>query len=372
MVKKRSFFINEYGNHCKLQPRLFALCFTRAYSEGVTPTSSPIRFDSSRVSGEISSFIDYLLPKTHAISEIAQLYAMMREYPSRPGKMIRSRLLIASAIAHGARFEQALPLAAALELFQNWVLIHDDIEDDSDERRGKPALHRMYPTSLAINAGDALHIYMWQAVHQAGVAGAFEEFLEMIHRTAEGQQMDLVWVAQARWDVSPSDYLEMVRLKTARYTVVSPLKLGALAAGCIPDERLELAGLDLGVAFQIRDDVLNLDGDFASYGKEIAGDLLEGKRTLMLLHMLEHLSAVEKAEIISILEKPRLTKTTADVERILVLMRHHGSIAFAQSIANEYETRGLGLLQEALTSLPVQAAALEILKTAKSFITRKT
>jgi geranylgeranyl diphosphate synthase, type II len=338
----------------------------------VTITSSISSFDSGRVSNAISSFIDAVLPKTHALPEITQLYSMMREYPSRPGKMIRSRLLIASAIAHGASFERALPLAAALELFQNWVLIHDDIEDDSDERRGKPALHRMYPTSLAINAGDALHIYMWQVVQQASVAGAFEEFLEMIHRTAEGQQMDLAWVAQAHWDVSPSDYLEMVRLKTARYTVVSPLKLGALAAGCVPDERLELAGLDLGVAFQIRDDVLNLEGEFASYGKEIAGDLLEGKRTLMLLHMLEHLQPSEKTQIIEILEKPRLQKSKSEVERILALMRTHRSIVFAQSIATDFETRGLDLLSQALAGLPVQAAAQEILETAKSFVTRKT
>lgn len=338
----------------------------------MTIASSNSSLDSGRVSNAIGGFIDAVLPKSHAIPEIAQLYAMMREYPSRPGKMIRSKLLIASAIAHGASFERALPLAAALELFQNWVLIHDDIEDDSDERRGKPALHRLYPAALAINAGDALHIYMWQVVHQAGVAGAFEEFLEMIHRTAEGQQMDLSWVAQARWDVSPSDYLEMVRLKTARYTVVSPLKLGALAAGCAPDEKLELAGLDLGVAFQIRDDVLNLDGDFASYGKEIAGDLFEGKRTLMLLHMLERLKPDEKSEVVQILEKPRLQKTTAEVERILVLMRSHGSIDFAQSVASDFGTRGLDLLHQALADLPVQAAALEILETAKSFVTRKT
>jgi geranylgeranyl diphosphate synthase, type II len=355
-----------------LQSRLIELPCASAYSKGVTIATSSSSSDTGRVSSAIGGFIDAVLPKTHAIAEIAQLYAMMREYPSRPGKMIRSKLLIASAIAHGATFEQALPLAAALELFQNWVLIHDDIEDDSDERRGKPALHRLYPTALAINAGDALHIYMWQVVHQAGVAGAFEEFLEMIHRTAEGQQMDLAWVAQARWDVSPSDYLEMVRLKTARYTVVSPLKLGALAAGCVPDERLELAGLDLGVAFQIRDDVLNLEGDFASYGKEIAGDILEGKRTLMLLHMLERLQSGEKTEVVQILEKPRLSKTTAEVERILVLMRSHGSIDFAQSVAADFETRGLDLLQQALADLPVQAAALEILETAKSFVTRKT
>jgi geranylgeranyl diphosphate synthase, type II len=338
----------------------------------VTTVASLSHFDSSRIPLEIASYVESLLPKTHVNPEIAGLYAMMREYPSRPGKMIRSKLLIASAIAHGATFEAALPLAAALELFQNWVLIHDDIEDDSDERRGKPALHRLFPIPLAINAGDALHIYMWQVVHRSGIGGAFEEFLEMIHRTAEGQHLDLAWVAKARWDLSPSDYLEMVRLKTARYTVVSPLKLGALAAGRTPDERLELAGLDLGVAFQIRDDVLNLEGEFSSYGKEIAGDLFEGKRTLMLLHLLEQLDVPERRRIIALLEKPRPSKTTLEIEGILTLMRQHGSIAFAQSIAAEFETRGLELLTKALADLPVQAAAREILETARSFITRKT
>jgi hypothetical protein len=94
----------------QLQPNVFELLRFQEYSKVVTNASSISSFDSQRVSGAIISFIDAVLPKTHALPEIAQLYAMMREYPSRPGKMIRSRLLIASAIAHGARFEQALPL----------------------------------------------------------------------------------------------------------------------------------------------------------------------------------------------------------------------------------------------------------------------
>ncbi|NJK43646.1 MAG: polyprenyl synthetase family protein [Pleurocapsa sp. SU_196_0] len=237
----------------------------------------------------IAAFVDDVLPKSHPIPEINHLYAMMRDYPARGGKMLRSRLLFASSLAHGGTFEAALPLAAALELFQNWVLIHDDIEDDSEERRGKPALHRLHGIPLAINAGDALHVYMWQVVHRCGVRGAFEEFLEMIHRTAEGQQIDLGWIENNRWDITEADYLELVRRKTAFYTVVTPFRLGALAAGLEPDGRFTAAGLDLGVAFQIRDDWLNLAGDRAVYGKEIGGDLMEGKRTLMLVHLLNTL-----------------------------------------------------------------------------------
>jgi geranylgeranyl diphosphate synthase, type II len=334
------------------------------------PESASIAANSDDLIRAISSFTDQLLPRDHAIPEIALLYKMMRDYPNRPGKMIRSRLLVASCLAHGGTVAAALPLAVALELFQNWFLIHDDIEDDSDERRGLPALHRLHPVSLAINAGDALHVYMWQVVHQAGVTGAFEEFLEMIHRTAEGQHIDLGWVESKRWDVTQSDYLDLVRLKTARYTVVSPLRLGALAAGCRPDPRFTEAGLDLGIAFQIRDDVLNLIGDFATYGKEIAGDLLEGKRTLMLVHLLENADPITRGEVIAILDRARLEKTQLEIEFILEQMHKLGSITDAQTVADSRMHSGMQSLEAALESLPGREAAQQILETARSLASR--
>jgi geranylgeranyl diphosphate synthase, type II len=323
-----------------------------------------------KLTDAISSFVETLLPTDHPIPEIALLYRMMRDYPARGGKMIRSKLLVASALAHGGSVQKALPLAVALELFQNWILIHDDIEDDSLERRGRPALHREHGMPLALNAGDALHVYMWQVVFQSGVSGAMEEFFEMIHQTAEGQHMDLGWVEHGRWDIAQADYLELVRRKTARYTVVSPLKLGALAAGCVPDERLTQAGLDLGVAFQIRDDVLNLDGDFERYGKEIAGDLFEGKRTLMLVHLLDHASDQDRAEVLKVMNKARAEKSESEVARVLELLRAYGSIAFAQAVADDHAKRGLETLRAALEALPGREAALEIIQTAEELATR--
>jgi geranylgeranyl diphosphate synthase, type II len=341
----------------------------------VSPVNASPESDSNAANSDdliraISSFTDQLLPREHAIPEIDLLYKMMRDYPSRPGKMIRSRLLVASCLAHGGTFEAALPLAVALELFQNWVLVHDDIEDDSDERRGKPALHRLHPVSLSINAGDALHVYMWQVVHQAGVPRAFEEFLEMIHQTAEGQHIDLGWVESKRWDITQADYLELVRRKTARYTVVSPLKLGAFAAGCEPDSRLTDAGLDLGIAFQIRDDVLNLIGDFATYGKEITGDLFEGKRTLMLVHLLEHADPETRAKVIATLERARTNKTQVEVDFILEKMQELGSIEHAQTLADAHAQRGLATLESVLAGLPGREAVQQILNTARSLASR--
>lgn len=322
------------------------------------------------VTDAIQRFVDDALPRSHSIPEIDGLYRMMRDYAQRGGKMIRSKLLIASCIAHGGTFEAALPLAAALEMFQDWVLIHDDIEDESEERRGSPALHRLYGVPLALNAGDALHVYMWQVIHRAGVAGAFEEFLEMIHRTAEGQQIDLGWIADHRWDISESDYLELVQRKTAFYTVVSPLRLGALAADCHPDPRFTQAGLDLGVAFQIRDDWLNLAGSRAVYGKEIGGDLLEGKRTLMLVHLLHHLPSKERLEVTRILSQPRGDKTPAQIEEIMQAIRAAGSLEYAQGVADLHARRGLELLDAALSDLPNQNAAQQIIEVSTALATR--
>ena len=322
------------------------------------------------VADAIQRFVDDALPRFHSIPEIDGLYRMMRDYSGRGGKMIRSKLLVASCIAHGGTFEDALPLAAALEMFQDWVLIHDDIEDESEERRGSPALHRLHGVPLALNAGDALHVYMWQVIHRAGVTGAFDEFLEMIHRTAEGQQIDLGWIAANRWDISEADYLELVKRKTAFYTVVSPLRLGALAARREPDPRFTRAGLDLGVAFQIRDDWLNLAGSRAVYGKEIGGDLLEGKRTLMLVHLLGHLPSDQRLEVTRILAQPRSVKTTEQIESILELIRATGSLEYAQGVADLHAQRGLSVLQAALADLPGVAASAEIMAVSTALATR--
>ncbi|MPY66208.1 polyprenyl synthetase family protein [Deinococcus sp. SDU3-2] len=315
-------------------------------------------------------------PEEATRPELAHFHAMLRDYPQRGGKGIRSALLLASARAHGARpgtpaWEGALWLAAGLELFQNWVLIHDDIEDDSEERRGQPALHRLHGVPLAINAGDALHAYMWAAVHRAGVPGGMEEFLAMIHRTAEGQHLDLSWVESGEWALTGADYLEMVRLKTAHYTVVVPLRLGALSAGHPPDERLTLAGLKLGAAFQIRDDVLNLLGDAAQYGKEIGGDLLEGKRTLIVLHWLETAPADQKALFLEQMARPRADKDADAVAQIHRWLLESGSVTHAQAHADAEAREGLALLEEALAEAPDPQAARELLDTVRGLATRE-
>lgn len=330
----------------------------------------------------LAQTVSRALPQRHENPQLDAFYALVREYPARGGKRLRGELVLLSTAAHGGDWQQALPVAAALELFQNWVLIHDDIEDDSEERRGLPALHRQVGMPVALNVGDALHVYMWQLLHrlegfsQDTKASLLGEFEWIIQRTAEGQHLDLSWVAEQRFDVSADEYLAMVTLKTAYYTVVGPLRLGAICAGREPDARLSRAGCDLGVAFQIRDDVLNLlpsEGAAGAvrYGKEFAGDLYEAKRTLILAHFFAHAGAEARAEVEASLAKARAEKTAEDISRVLVQLEQSGSLQYAQRQAEARAVTGLTKLRAALEALPGEAGVRELTGLLESMASRR-
>jgi geranylgeranyl diphosphate synthase type II len=307
-----------------------------------------------RVKRRVDALIlERLLPKASPVREIDQLYRMMRDYPSRPAKGLRPLFCVTACKAFGGNEENALLAAAAIELLHNWVLIHDDIEDGSELRRGEPVLHRKYDESLAINAGDALHARMWGALvdsHRAlGAATTLrvlEEFSQMINETTEGQHMELVWILGKRWDLDETAYIAMVRRKTAWYTVAGPCRLGAVIAGADAPalEMLSEFGLRLGVGFQIQDDALNLRGASAAYGKVHADDIVEGKRTLILLALLEQLAGAEQIRVRTILDKDRAEKTDADVRYVLSLIQEHGLVDYAQRKAHAFLADALTVL----------------------------
>lgn len=311
------------------------------------------------------------LPTHHTHPELETFYQHLRDYPQRQGKALRGLLVLLSYEAHSGadatceNWQQALLVAAGLELFQNWVLIHDDIEDDSDERRGQPTLHRKIAMPLALNVGDALHVYMWSLLHQLEhpqKASILQEFATMIHRTAEGQHLDLAWVAEGRFDIQAEDYMTMVTHKTAYYTVVSPLRLGALCAGAaLNDASYVEAGIALGRAFQIRDDVLNLDEN-VNYGKEFAGDLYEAKRTLILAHTFAQTNPQETKQLRRLLEQERSRKSEEDIRSILGLIAHYGGLEHAQSVAESHAQQGLTHLQQEMEFIPASSAKTELLR----------
>jgi len=313
-----------------------------------------LKSEMKGIKSEIDALIlGQLLPKSSPTEEIDLLYRMMRDYPSRPAKGMRPFLCVTACKAAGGSGSDALLTAACIELFQHWILIHDDIEDGSELRRGEPVLHRKYGQALALNAGDALHARMWgtlagneSSLGPEKTIRVMTEFSRMVDETTQGQHMELGWVAHGKWDLKEKDYFEMCMKKTSWYTVAGPCRLGAIVAGApeaMLDKLLEF-GLKLGVAFQIQDDALNLIGDQRKYGKEKSDDILEGKRTLILLHLLETVGPSERARIVAIMNKERSAKTPADVSYVLSLIEKTDSVGYARKRAVELMKESLAVL----------------------------
>ena len=247
------------------------------------------------------------------------LYGPLERFTASGGKRVRPVLALLGAEAVGGRAEDALSCAVAVELFQSAALIHDDIADEGELRRGEPCLHRVEGEGLAINAGDLALTQVFEvlladeglvAERKVRVMG---EIARMERHTLEGQALDLGWVRDGRWDLTTDDYLYMVRSKTAWYSAAVPLYVGALAAG--------------------QDDLLNLVGDAAAQGKDFRSDVTEGKRTLAVVWALEHLDAADRAELVALLDAHPTAPT--DLERAVRLIELGGGIERCRELARE-------------------------------------
>jgi geranylgeranyl pyrophosphate synthase len=182
----------------------------------------------------------------------------------------------------------------------------------------------------------------------------------MVDETTEGQHMELAWVTHKRWDLKESDYYEMCTKKTSWYTVAGPCRLGAIVASASEEvlEKLKEFGLKLGVAFQIQDDALNLVGDQKKYGKAKSDDILEGKRTLILLHLLGSVGPDEKAKLLSVMSKNRDAKTQTDVSYVLSLVEKHDAVGYARKRAVELMKQSVEVLGSISWKGDAEAAAL--------------
>jgi geranylgeranyl diphosphate synthase, type II len=270
------------------------------------------------------------------------LYRLVRAYPSRPGKAIRPALCLATCRAFGGRDDDALDAAVSIEMLHNAFLVHDDIADGSERRRGRPTLPAEHGTALALNAGDALAVLAHRVLrrHARRLDGGLgerllDEFDTMALRTLEGQALELGWRRDAVARLAPEDYLELIMHKTCWYTTIHPLRVGALlGSGGRADLRpMVRFGFHLGAAFQIRDDLLNLVGDEALYGKEINGDLREGKRTLVLIHLIGSASGRHRPVVDRYLRLTPAERTAGVVAEIRELIDAYGSIDFARAYA---------------------------------------
>jgi len=301
-----------------------------------------------------------------------------REFTLRGGKRFRAILVLAGYhLATRRPPTPALPAAAALEHFQSWMLVHDDIIDHAEQRRGGPSVHRAaeamhrrehrvgsseeYGVGIGITLGDLEEPFTVDALLSVRAPlparlAALGEYVRMTRWTAYGQLLDIRNATLDPGSVTEDDVLNVHRLKSAVYTVAAPLRIGALLGGMRPDRLgdLESIGLDLGIAFQLRDDVLGAGFDAEETGKS-PNDLPEGKRTLLLVRAWAAASEADRGRLSRVLGNPNATPE--DVERAREVIRATGSLACSETRIAALTARALARLDRT-RSIPPSAKPL--------------
>lgn len=289
------------------------------------------------------------------------LYGPMRDYLDRGGKGIRPALLLAACEAFGRPCRDALGAAACIEMLHTAFLIHDDIEDDSPTRRDRPALHAIHGMPLALNAGDALSLLALRPVSHDSALGpriremVISEIGSTIRQTTEGQALELGWRRARIGDLAPIDYIALAGKKTAWYTAVAPLRLGAIigSSGTASLAGLSRFGFFLGLAFQAQDDLLDVCADAQDHNG--GDDIREGKHTLLLIHLLATAAPPDRAWLTRFLARSQRDRTDADCRRVAQMMLAYGSADYAAGFAAEMADAARRQFAEAFAEAPDRA-----------------
>lgn len=251
------------------------------------------------------------------------------------GKKIRPSLALLSCEAVGGNLDDAAGVAAAIELIHTFSLIHDDIMDDDEMRRGEPSVHVIWGKPMAILAGDVLFSKAFEAVIKNGDPSMVREALAVVVdscvKICEGQALDMGF--EEKFDVTEEEYMEMIYKKTAAL-IAAATKAGAIMGSGTPEEvsALEDYGKFIGLAFQIHDDYLDVVSDEESLGKPVGSDIAEGKMTLMVVKALERASAEDRERLISILQ----AKDQKLVSEAIEIFERYDSINYAHEVALDH------------------------------------
>jgi len=308
------------------------------------------------------------------------------KYLDYGGKRFRPALIAIACEALGGRIEDTIPAGAAIEVAHTFLLIHDDIEDYSELRRGKPCLHKVYGIPHAINMGD----YLMMKVYDILLSGKeiwgpektlkiMDLFNEMLLITGEGQAME---IEQREKDLSEATmewYEKMSLKKTGYYSGGTPCAIGAVIADGTEEqvEALKKFGFAIGVAFQIQDDILNVTMSKeeekvapgttgGGVGKDFAGDLKEGKRTLLIVHAFQHANEKEKQRMRELVGKKDITYE--EKLEVIGIMKKYGSIEFAKNYARKMVEDAVEYLRK---KIPENEGRRKLEAIARFFIERK-
>ncbi len=281
------------------------------------------------------SLVDVAVQRWCASLPADGLYAPMAYLMGLPAKRVRPMATLMACELFGGEAERALDEALGIELFHNFTLMHDDIMDASPLRRGDPTVHVKWNVNTAILSGDAMLVKAYQLM------GASAEVFQLFNRYAllvcEGQQLDMEF--ERRDDVTAAEYMEMIRLKTA-VLLACAMQIGAAKAGASPEDRERIGrfGERLGLAFQLRDDVLDAFGDPSLTGKQRGGDLRAGKKTWLLLRGLELAGSDLRSQLDA-------APADRDVDAMVRVLEEAGVRQEAEALIADMETEALAALE---------------------------
>ena len=307
----------------------------------------------------VTEAIEQLLPVVHPRG----LYEASRHLVDSGGKRLRPSMLLLAAEAAGGKAAALAPAAVSIELIHNFTLIHDDIMDNADVRRGRPAVHKLWGESGAILAGDTLYSKAFQVLGMTPAEpGRILCAMNMLSRTCtsicEGQWLDMEFESRDR--VSEAEYMEMIEKKTGVLYGASA-GMGAILAGASNEvvSAMDLFGRLTGMGFQLQDDVIDLTTPEKVSGKRQGGDLIEGKKTLIIIHAL--------ANNVSVQVFGKKEATADQIQQSISILQKSGSIEYARSRAEEMVAQG----KKALQLLPDSDAKTTMLELADFMIRRR-
>ena len=295
------------------------------------------------------------------------LYAPIAYTMAAGGKRIRPQLAMIACQLFGGNPEEVAPAAMALEVFHNFTLLHDDVMDHAEVRRGRPTVHIQWDENTAILSGDQMLIEAYKLLAEVP-AFVLPEVLQMFNKMAtevcEGQQYDVDFEKQDQ--VPIADYLKMIRLKTA-VLLATALKMGAYIAGADTQaqDALYQFGINIGLAFQIQDDILDVWGDPTTFGKAVGGDISCNKKTFVLLMAMQMANDVQHHELSDWLEQV-LDDNAEKITCVTNIYNQIGVREACNKVVEEYTQQALNILD----NLPQNAATDELRNLAKKLYNR--
>ncbi|ACS34330.1 polyprenyl synthetase family protein [Thermococcus gammatolerans] len=330
-----------------------------------------------KLAGDVDKIILELVPE----KEPKTLYDAARHYPLAGGKRVRPFVVLRATEAVGGDPEKALYPAAAVEFIHNYSLVHDDIMDMDELRRGRPTVHKVWGINMAILAGDLLFSKAFEAVAKAKVdpdkkARILEVLVKTSNELCEGQALDIEF--ETRDEVTVDEYLKMISGKTGALFDGSAT-IGAIV-GTDNEEYIQALskwGRNVGIAFQIWDDVLDLIADEKKLGKPVGSDIRKGKKTLIVSHFFQNASEDDKAEFLKVFGKYagdakgdaliHDERVKEEVERAIELLKKYGSIDYAAQYAKDLVKEA----NEALKVLPESEARRDLELLAEFLVERE-